>query len=171
MSKVLKEACDVTAPRAKNRRGKPETYWWNEELALARTEVISLRRRWKRSLRRKQIEENETAEHQRKYNVAKKKLGKLIAKAKATAWQELIDTIEQDPWGLPFRIVLNKLRRSRSSPTITETIDYGLAVRMVRELFPHGDNPRRNLNRTEWEDERTEDMGRNDGSIQEETAR
>ncbi|KMQ88704.1 reverse transcriptase [Lasius niger] len=67
---------------------------------------------------------------------AKKELCREIAKAKSTAWRELIFTIDADPWGLPCKVVLNRLERQ--SPTLTETLDEKIVDRLLSSLFPPG---------------------------------
>ncbi|KMQ86484.1 reverse transcriptase [Lasius niger] len=50
-----------------------------------------------------------------------------------TAWQKLIDTINSNPWGMPYRIVLNKLRHSLVS--LTETLDEDITELLLGSLF------------------------------------
>lgn len=42
--------------------------------------------------------------------------------------------LERDPWGLPYKVVLNKLRRA--SPTLTEIIDEEVLRDTINKLFP-----------------------------------
>lgn len=42
---------------------------------------------------------------QDEYKTAKKNLRRSITEAKARAWSELLLLIDEDPWGLPFKIV------------------------------------------------------------------
>lgn len=44
-----------------------------------------------------------------------------IKRSKTTAWKELLQTLEEDSWGRPYKIVLNKLRPA--APPLTETLD------------------------------------------------
>lgn len=50
---------------------------------------------------------------------------------------DLIRGLDDDPWSLPYRIVLNKLRPA--GPTLTEILEEGVLSRVLRQLFPHGE--------------------------------
>ncbi|XP_045539288.1 uncharacterized protein LOC123722211 [Papilio machaon] len=58
-----------------------------------------------------------------------------IAKAKQGAWEEWLQTLEEDPWGRPYRAVRKKLRPW--APPITTTMEPQLAEEVVGALFPH----------------------------------
>jgi len=67
-------------------------------------------------------------------------LCKKINKAKASAWAELL-TIDDDPWGMPYRIVMNdRLRRYRVDRTggggkHVEVVVSRLARRTIRRSY------------------------------------
>jgi len=61
----------------------------------------------------------------------------MIRKAKVDAWSELIKCIEDDPWGLPYRIVMGKLRRA--APGLTETLDPVELESLMESFFPAGE--------------------------------
>lgn len=33
-----------------------------------------------------------------------------IAEAKKKIWQRLVDTVNEDPWGMPYKMIRNKLK-------------------------------------------------------------
>lgn len=104
---------------------------------MSRESAIKAKRQWKRHLRRRSRGgdfDRINTRLQLEFRKAKKKLRLSISMAKNQSWQELIDTIEEDPWDLPYRIVLKRLRRL--SPTMTETIGHEMAIRLVSSLFP-----------------------------------
>jgi len=72
------------------------------------------------------------------YRDAKRNFRSAIRKAKAQCWQELISNIDEDPWGLPYRLVLNRLRSS--TPCLTETLDSSALNSniLLDSLFPVG---------------------------------
>lgn len=70
------------------------------------------------------------------YRSKKKDLKRAIGRAKSAAWRELILTLDNDPWGLPYRLVLNRLRRS--SPSLSEMLDPVVLDRLLDGLFPRG---------------------------------
>jgi len=148
MDSIMRRACDVAMPRQPGRfKKRKSTYWWNEEISKKRKECIMLRRKWKRA---KKTESN--IEKEKDYRQAKKELRVMIVKAKAVAWQELIKTINDDPWGLPYRLVLNKLRRN--TPTLTETLDKDVLEETLTKLFPKAKiEKERQIEETEWNDE------------------
>lgn len=126
-------------------------------MANLRKEAIASRRRLKRHLRKRRsdaVHENIAIRLQLDFRRSKQRLRAGIAKAKSRSWQELIDTIEEDPWGLPYRLVLRRLRKS--SPALTETVSHCEAVELVTSLFPDNigcgirdlsGSQRRNINR------------------------
>lgn len=128
---IMRRACDAAMPRQSQRfRRKDSTYWWSEEISQKRKEYIRLRRKWKR-LRKKLDSE---IEKEKEYREAKKELKSMIARAKSVAWQALIKTIDENPWGLPYRIVMNKLRRN--TPMLTEMLDKNILEETLGQLFP-----------------------------------
>jgi len=46
-------------------------------------------------------------------------------------------TLEDDPWGLPYRIVMDRLRRS--GPSLTESLEPTVVDNLLSELFPPGE--------------------------------
>lgn len=134
LQRITREACDSAAPRHRPRVPRKQTYWWNESIAEKRRECIEKRRLWTRSKRR-QIE-REIRSCKRNYTEAKKQLRREIKIAKTKAWQELVEDVNRDPWGLPYLIVLKKLRKT--SPGITETMDEGKINKLLDSLFPRG---------------------------------
>lgn len=129
---IMKRACDAAMPRQSQCfRKRVSNYWWSEEIDQKRKECIRLRRKWKR-LRRKPDSEIEREEE---YREVKKELRGMIAKAKSTAWKALIKTIDEDPWGLPYRIVMSKLRRN--TPTLSEMLDKDVLEDTLGQLFPN----------------------------------
>jgi len=57
-----------------------------------------------------------------------------INNAKSLAWQELINTIEEDPWGLSYKLVLRKLKSATS--TLTEILEPDIFSELLDFLFP-----------------------------------
>lgn len=71
------------------------------------------------------------------YHAAKRALRKEIGRAKTIAWQELIDTVESDPWGMPYRLVLKKLHGSNDSLTVG--LGREVLEPLLDSLFPNGE--------------------------------
>jgi len=71
------------------------------------------------------------------YREARKSLRTAIKRSKAKAWEELLQTLEEDPWGRPYNIVTNKLKPA--APPITETLDPEFVEEVITTLFPSAD--------------------------------
>lgn len=68
------------------------------------------------------------------YREAKSGFRREIRKAEAKAWEELIMELEKDPWGCPYKIVLNRLRRA--TPTATELMMDEDLENVLDDCFP-----------------------------------
>ncbi|KMQ89582.1 reverse transcriptase [Lasius niger] len=134
ITRIITEACDASAPRIVGHKAKSCAYWWSDVIADLRKKSVKARRAWTRSKKRNSPEETE--KYRSVYRQAKKTLRKEINKAKISAWCELIRTVDADPWGLPYRIVLKRLRRA--SPSLTETLDEETLEEVLSLLFPNG---------------------------------
>ncbi|GAB1859779.1 Reverse transcriptase [Camponotus japonicus] len=128
---VITEACNYSMPIVTNVR-RESVYWWNSQIAEARTECNQARRKWQKMKKNKTVTDILLAEES--YRSKKKILCTLIKKAKTQAWNDLIRSIEEDPWGLPYRIVMKKLRRS--TPSFGETLPIEILEQLVDRLFP-----------------------------------
>ena len=74
-------------------------------------------------------------EEQEAYKEARRIIRIAIRKCKTDSWKNLIETISSDPWGLPYKIVMDKLRRSRGS-SVPE--DEESLRKILEVLFPTG---------------------------------
>lgn len=127
-------ACDCASKRMKSARvGRPNRYWWNAEIAEARSKCNSAKRRWSRARWRADRDMVEALRED--YRTLRKSLRFLIRDAKIKAWEELISTIEEDPWGLPYRLVL---RLGRPSTSVTEALSCEELDGLLDTLFPIG---------------------------------
>lgn len=87
--------------------------------------------------RRKRNDTNTIEICNARYKQARKRLRSEIKAAKGKSWNELIEGIDRDPWGLPYKMVMGKLRRS--APTLTETLGDGELEELLRSLFSTGE--------------------------------
>lgn len=124
----LSEACDAAMPRRTVVPGKKAAHWWNNDIAALRKSTIAARRRYQRAGRRAHMVGRE--EVFREYNDLRKQLRQSIRKAQEASWKQLCDLVDQDPWGVPYRIVMKRL--GRKSPPI----DTSQALAISRGLFP-----------------------------------
>ena len=136
INRCVTNACKAAVPRFRARgRGRP-TYWWNSDIEALRSTVHRTRRIWTRGRNRDTPEE--LTRKRAEYLLATQMLKGAIHRAKTSAWQELIATLDNDPWGLPYRIVLNRLRLS--TPGLTITLESDVLRALLDKLFPPG-NP------------------------------
>lgn len=107
LDEYLARACDASMPpRRLGPGGKRPVHWWSAEIADSRTGVLCCRRRYQRSLRRLGPQGSEVVRLE--FLAARKKLRSAIKIAKDRCWKELCEKVESDPWGQPYRIVMNK---------------------------------------------------------------
>lgn len=156
---TLISACDVSMPRAAP-RPRRATYWWSQRIADLRREAIRKRRTWLRSRRRSQRDPLQEETKRAAYKEKKMELCKEISKAKEQSWMDLLSSLDEDPWGVAYRIVREKLRRW--SFPITESLDSGLLDEVTDALFPEpppgeladrqGEGPRQGADPPIWEE-------------------
>jgi hypothetical protein len=132
----MSAACDASMPRsipgggARNRCA----YWWTEEIAELRRECALARRRLQRARRKRRRDEEEISHCYEGYREKRRALQQEIQNTKARSWMELVESVESDPWGRPYRLVTKKLRPP--APPFTTNIEPGLLANVVGTLFP-----------------------------------
>ncbi|XP_011688863.1 PREDICTED: uncharacterized protein LOC105450628 [Wasmannia auropunctata] len=129
---TLREASDAAMPRARRTGGLPSVYWWNEEIEGLRTHCIRCRRRATR--RRARADREAAAEAAKSLREVRKELRRAIMRSKTAAWEELLGTLDSDPWGRLYRIVMRRLRPA--GPPVCETMSEEEIGRVVHALFP-----------------------------------
>lgn len=117
-------------------RDKP--YWWNESIEDARKKCNTARRVWKR-IRSRARDDVEILEWENRYRAIRKIYKDKIADSKKRSWKELCAQVDNDVWGLGFKIVTDKLKGKTPHNLDPETKE-----RIVRELFPSGEDRREN---------------------------
>lgn len=123
----VRSGCDLSMPKRGATGGRRPAYWWNEEIARKRKECIRRRRAFHRAGRRNSDRETERVA----LRTAKKALSIAIASSQEKAWKNLLDAVESDVWGLPYKIVAKKLNRC---PPGAYTA--GRELEIAAELFP-----------------------------------
>lgn len=152
LDRVMEEACNVASPRIGPRRPRRQAYWWQDSVAFLRQGCSLARRLWQRAKKRRRPLVVIT-ELGATYKLKRKDLRMEINRLKSAAWQELIRSIDGDPWGLPYKIVLKKLRLS--SPGLTELLDAETLSRLLDSLFPKNrlPDPVRDWTNFVWSDD------------------
>ncbi|XP_070530002.1 uncharacterized protein [Cardiocondyla obscurior] len=126
---AVTDACNTSMPQT-SQDIRRAAYWWSDEIAQLRRELVRRRRavtRCRDNIGRRERE-------MEPFRQAREALKKAIRAAKARAWNELIQALDEDPWGRAYKIVSKKLRPS--APPITEILDKGFVEEVVDTLFP-----------------------------------
>ncbi|KMQ85513.1 reverse transcriptase [Lasius niger] len=130
---AMSQVCDAAMPRVRALPSKRKVYWWSQDIAQLRANCVRTRHRYTRCRRRRHIEA-EAATLYETYKEAKKSLQQTIRRAKARAWEELLETLDNDPWGRPYLIIRKKLKSG--GPRITEGLQPLVLEDIVSALFP-----------------------------------
>ncbi|XP_052738128.1 uncharacterized protein LOC128198188 [Bicyclus anynana] len=137
------KACNQAMPKRKARRKKP-VYWWNNEINIARKQCLESRRAYTRAnskINKQRSEEDRlnqiraSEEARNRYKTAKLELQGLILKSKGEQWKKVGDEVDNDPWGLGYKIVTKKINRSSPTPISLQRMKDITAV-----LFPTHDD-------------------------------
>lgn len=57
-----------------------------------------------------------------------------ISRLKSIAWQKLLNSVDEEPWDLPYKLVLGKLRLAASG--LTKVLDRETLETLLTSLFP-----------------------------------
>ena len=126
----ITRACDLSMPRNGRRSKRKAAYWWTEEISQLRRICHRCRRQYTRARR------VGTASYQaEEFRQARKNLKSAILRSKKTKWDELRADINNNPWGLGYRLVMRKLGGRIQLPNLSEE----MMNRIVQELFPSHD--------------------------------
>ncbi|KAL0860240.1 hypothetical protein ABMA27_010547 [Loxostege sticticalis] len=131
---AMTEVCDASMPRSHRPPPKKAVYWWSTDLEDLRVACLGALRSYRRYRRRAQGHAEEEDRLYAAYCDAKKVLRAAIGAAKDAAREEMLESLNDDPWGRPYKAVRNKLRPI--GPPLTETLQPDLLERVVRALFP-----------------------------------
>ena len=156
----MSAACDVLMPRSVPGYTRDQcVYWWTPEIAETRARCVRARRRLQKARRRRWTrDEEEISRYYEAYREIRRTLQREIKTAKARSWTELIESVESDPWGRPYRLVTKKLRPR--APPLTASMDPALIAKVIGTLFPRRDSDARQTglsspsgDTTEWNEE------------------
>lgn len=131
---AMVQVCDAAMPRVRRQPPKTAVYWWSQELADLRVACIAAERAYTRQ-RRKRIRDRALEVVLKDVQkVAKKELQLAICRSKTEAWSEMLEGLNNDPWGRPYRTARGKLRSQ--GPPITESLDPPVLESVVESLVP-----------------------------------
>jgi len=130
MAIELEKICDSTMKK-RTRSHRKTVYWWTREIAELRKTSNHLRRKYQRKRKRQGAEA--CAVERAEAKSSKLQLVKAIKRSKESCWKSLCNQVENDPWGLPYRIVMGKLFKN---PPIPEIESPGRIDHIIEGLFP-----------------------------------
>ncbi|XP_025163393.1 uncharacterized protein LOC112590593 [Harpegnathos saltator] len=135
---IVASACDVAMPRSHPRKRRA-AYWWTQEIAEIRNSCVRARRLYTSARRN---EEGDVAGTKWDYLNKREALKAAIKEAKEKAWERLVDSLDEDPWGRPYKRTVGKIRPW--APTPTESMEPQDLEGCLDTLFPRveGDPPR-----------------------------
>ncbi|XP_023318094.1 uncharacterized protein LOC111694380 [Trichogramma pretiosum] len=116
-------ACDASMSRSTPRKARPPVYWWNDDIARLREGCISARR----TAQRARIDR---AHYHECYKEARAELRRAIKNSKRQCWKDLVQSVDDCPWGRPYKIVMDKLR-NQATPSPTD-LPLGLEYERMR---------------------------------------
>jgi hypothetical protein len=106
-------------------------FWWNNELATLRSAKFRIRRRAQRAVAARR-EDAEVLEAE--YKAPRRSLKRAIQCSKEECWKGFCATLDQNPWGRPYRVVRRRLMRS----TPPEPLSRDMVARILDDLFVTG---------------------------------
>ncbi|XP_025405890.1 uncharacterized protein LOC112680107 [Sipha flava] len=137
LARYLTDACNSCMPlRPVLTSKRRPVHWWTAEIALLRSNCFSARRRYQRAARR--VEAERATALQTEYRTLRKELRLAIRKAQEADWADMCRAVDNDPWGLPYRVVTRKIGRSPAGMEAR-----GKEGEIAGHLFP-------NLSATDW---------------------
>uniref|UniRef100_A0A2M4AK35 Putative r1-6 dk n=1 Tax=Anopheles triannulatus TaxID=58253 RepID=A0A2M4AK35_9DIPT len=124
----LTNACsEIMAPSRAGGRRSRQAYWWSDELAELRATCTKARRRL-HSTKNAERRVQRLAE----YRSARKALRVAIRRSKRQKLKELASLVEDDPWGVGYRVAMSQVRGNR----LPQETDPVIMSKIVDDLFP-----------------------------------
>ncbi|XP_047985769.1 uncharacterized protein LOC125225998 [Leguminivora glycinivorella] len=127
----LTRTCDASMRRVGPLKRKKATYWWCPEVAALWVTSNAARRQFTRCRRRRHTQEELDTLYVA-LSEAKKALNLAIAKAKDSAYTAFLASLDENPWGRPYKLVRKKLRRAAPM----DAMEMGTLQNILEGLFP-----------------------------------
>lgn len=131
MTDWLTDICDRCMPKHNYSGRRRPVPWWNSDIAGQRKKCLLARRAYTR--KRRIRDEPGCAVEKASFKQERKVLAGMILAAKEDNWRRICEMVEEDPWGLPYKIVMKKLNRRKPIPGINLP---GRLESIVSALFP-----------------------------------
>lgn len=137
LSNIMRVAAKIATPKKGKFTGRPAVYWWNNELNAIHKKCNAQRRRYMRQ-RKRDATSQMTQDMFEEWMLIRNEYRNKIKSAKKQAWTEIMNTLEENPWGKPYKIVLKKINRTPSD--LTTRMPSCEVNRILDELFPKVNN-------------------------------
>jgi hypothetical protein len=121
----IREAGDAAMPKRRSGHRGTDKYWWTVEIGKLRKDCVIARRRYTRSRGDRAYYEE--------LKSTRRRLKKAIRDSQRRCWNDLIAELENDPWGLAYKIVYKKLRARQRIPELS---NQDWVRQVIRSLFP-----------------------------------
>lgn len=108
-----------------------DSYWWTTDLVPYRDSAAIARRKLSHAYRRVNVTVEEVAALQKIYNDRKRAFKTNIRRAKIVAWENFCETINGDPRGKPYKVIVKALKGYRGQATLPDDVARGV----VADLF------------------------------------
>lgn len=133
IEKILVKACDhIFAKKSTTfRKNRKPAYWWNDEIASARVDCLKARRLRTKTNKTINTSEEIKAHNDLQYKNKKKKLKNLILEAKKENWKKMLLELDNDIWGLGYRLIVKRVAYRR--PQIKLSVN---EMEEAKKLFP-----------------------------------
>lgn len=127
---IITAACEVAKPSKTDSGKRRPNHWWTAEISELKKKCLGLRRKLVRANRRHEpgLTEILTIE----YVKAKKELKSAIKDSKRKSWRKLCSELDNDPWGLAYKIVVKGLGKQSPVPAMQPAVIEGI----IADLFP-----------------------------------
>lgn len=134
---LLERSCDAVMRRRGGSTNPRNAYWWTAEIAGLRMACFRARRRLQRA-RRRQVPAQ--VELEGVYRTARRLLRNAIRVSKRHCWEEFLGSIDADPWGKPYKLIVKGLSSRGPIPLLPpdrmRTIVCTLFPQSPRVAFP-----------------------------------
>lgn len=134
--KAINRALESTFNKSAAGGKRSPVYWWNNNIAQLRKECLCSRRILTRGNKCKEVTEESRERLRSEYNEKRKALKNAIIGAKQEAWKKTCQEVDQDIWGMGYKIVYKKLNTMPRIKLNNEKL-----METINELFPtRGEN-------------------------------
>ncbi|XP_025154147.1 uncharacterized protein LOC112588429 [Harpegnathos saltator] len=136
---ILAQACDASMPRVRS-CPKRSAWWWSDHIAELRRRSVHARRTFRNERNKRPQDPEAVLATRMEFCKAAVELREAIGVARGRGWDDLLLSLDADPWGRPYRMVMQKMRPW--TPPKTVTLDPRFLERVMGTLFPVGEgNP------------------------------